>query len=178
MPVTIVTEDGTGLANANTYVDPAGAFATSYADAWIDAYKTEWTAASANSRAQAVVSATRAMDAQFTWRGTQLRPGAQALGWPRYVACSNIPSNAVPVPVQQATMEMALALLQRNRTSDTSSGSRAVASIGLGNGALEMKFASDPQAGPVSSVIPPNVSALLRDYGNAAGTGMARVERR
>ena len=87
--ITIVEESGVGLPNANTYVDPAGAFAEAYAAAWL--YGDEWTAANADTRAQAVVSATRTLDAEFEWRGKPVRDGTQALGWPRYVRRTRTP---------------------------------------------------------------------------------------
>lgn len=179
MPVTVVTEDGTGLANANSYVDPAGAFATAYAAAWL--YGSAWSGATDDRKAAAVVSATRTLDANFSWRGVQMREGTQALGWPRYVRGATnptIPSDAVPGPVAAAAMEMALALLQRDRTSDTGSGSRPVKAIGLGDGALKIDFGDDPTTAPVGSIIPDNISGILRDYGDAAGGVMATVERR
>ena len=176
MPVTVVVEDGTGLETANAYVDPAGAFAVEYALAWL--YKDEWTAADADTKAQAVVMATRTLDAQYEWRGVPLRDGVQSLAWPRVIRGSLIPSDEVPAAVEAATLEMALALLQRNRTSDTNSGSRGLKSIGLGDGALKIEYGSDPTTAPITAIIPANIRALLRDYGDAAGGSMRRVERR
>ena len=77
-------------------------------------------------------------------------------------------------------MEMALALLERNRLSDTGSGSQPLDKIELGSGALVLEFGSDPTASPTASgaMITPYVRRLLRDYGTAAGGGMTRVERR
>jgi hypothetical protein len=180
MPVTVIVETGAGLANSNSYLDPAGDFATDYAAAWI--YGTAWNDATDDEKAQAVVSATRTLDAQFVFRGIPSIPETQALAWPRYIReminGAYVSRTVIPTAVKKATMELALALLENNRTSDTGSGTSSTKEISLGNGALKIVKTDDPAAAPVKSIIPPSVRAILRDYGHAAGGSMTPVERR
>lgn len=174
----MIVEDGTGLSNSDAYVDPAGAFAVAYTAAWL--YKAEWTAADSTTKQNAVILATRTLDSQYEWRGTPLKVTTQALGWPRVIRATAqlvIPANAVPWPVAAATLEMALALLQRNRTSDTSSGSQALEKINLGDGALVLDFGENPQVTPISSVVPSSVQQILRNYGDVTGGAMVNVFR-
>lgn len=175
--MSLVIETGSGTnPEANAYVDPTSDWAVSYALAWL--YKAEWTAADAATKEAAIISATRTLDASYQWYGNLVHDGSQPLGWPRYVARTTIPSNAVPVPIKAATMEMALALLQRNRTSDTGSGSQSLKGLSLGDGALKLDFGSDPTKTPVLSIIPSFIRGILRDYGDAAGGAMVNVQRR
>lgn len=178
----MIEEDGTGLANADTYVDPTGTFAVNYVAAHL--YADAWTAASAPRRVAAVQQASRTLDGLYCWRGKRLT-GTQALDWPRdCVTVDGFAVVGVPVTLKMATVELAMALLERNRTSDTSSGSAPVESIGLGDGALEIKFGADPTASatPAEDMIPPYITLLLRKLGHSAQEkrtgGMVRIERR
>ncbi len=178
----IVVEDGTGTnPAANTYVDPAGTFAAAYVAGSL--YTAAWNDASTGRREAAVISASRTLDALYAFRGNRTVTG-QPLAWPRSgvrVDGVTIGRNQLPVALLSATMEMAIALLDRNRLSDTSSGSQALEEISLGSGALELKFGSDPTATPITAdnMVPPYVAQLLRGYGTRAGTGgMVPIVRR
>lgn len=177
----MIPEDGTGLSNADTYVDPLGSFAVGYVAASL--YADVWTAADDARKTAAVIQATRTLDALFTWHGCRLTL-TQALDFPRYYATPVPASVPLPVALQMATMEMAFALLERNRTSDTSSGSAPIASLGLGDGALEIKFGADPTTVPITeaNMVPPFVVQLLYALGyltrNKPRSGMVRIERR
>ena len=78
MALTLVKEDGTGKANANSYADVAGA--DSYFEGHL--YATAWTAATSTQKAAALVMATRLIDAEFQFNGYKLL-STQALQWPR-----------------------------------------------------------------------------------------------
>lgn len=177
--MSLIVEDGTSKADANTYVDSAGAFAADYAAGHL--YATAWSAASSGDKEKAVRMATRVLDASVDWHGRRVN-GAQALQWPRTgvsVGGWAVASNAVPTPVQAATMELAVALLNKDRTSDTA-GSAETKKIGLGDGALEIEFTegSDPAAAKLP-ILPDMVFRLVRDYGARVGatSGMVRVRR-
>ncbi len=79
-------------------------------------------------------------------------------------------------------MEMAMALLTKNRLSDTATGPAAVKQVGLGGGALTIQFADDPVVNsptPASDMITPYVRTLLREYGyTRTSSGMTPIERR
>ena len=78
MALTLVKEDGTGKADANSYADVAEG------DAYFEGhlYASAWTGASGASKAAALVMATRLIDAEFQFNGTRTSEG-QALQWPR-----------------------------------------------------------------------------------------------
>jgi len=64
MSITLVCEDGTGLANANTYV--AQADADSY---FADRANAAWAALSSDQKASALIQATQYLDARYTFIG-------------------------------------------------------------------------------------------------------------
>ena len=75
MPIT--PEDGTGLADANSYV--SWDYIETYADArgW-----TDWAAATDEAKEIAMLSATIYLDASYSWKGV-IDTDEQALAWPR-----------------------------------------------------------------------------------------------
>jgi hypothetical protein len=196
----IVVETGTGNPLSNAYTDPAGAVAVAYFGGHL--YSTVWDDADAPTRAKAMMMATRVIDGNFAFSGNQATP-QQGLAWPRvgvvlagmgsyYGATVTsggqimgggtggylVPSNEIPVKVQQAACEQALALLSRDRT-DSSGTVAQVTTLELGDKALVLGFgAGDPNAAPVTPLSDACV-ALLALYGrrtDAAG-GMRRVFR-
>lgn len=106
-----VVEDGTGLATATSYTDET------FADAHhTDRGNTDWTSASSGAKQVALILATDAMDQLFRYRGRR-KTAEQALLWPRTavftrVEHDEVDSNSVPIAVQKATAELALAQVQ------------------------------------------------------------------
>src|SRR5678816_1654927 len=96
MALTLIKEDGSGLANANAYADVAEGDA--YHEGHL--YATDWTAASGATKAAALVMATRLIDAYYQFRGFKAHD-AQALQWPREFArdddALSLPGVFVPV---------------------------------------------------------------------------------
>ncbi len=78
MALTLVKEDGTGMADANSYADVADG------DAYFEGhlYASAWTGATEDTKASALVMATRLIDSQFQFRGFRAH-SEQALQWPR-----------------------------------------------------------------------------------------------
>lgn len=116
MSLTLIKEDGTGLANANSYA--AVADGDTYHEGHL--YATAWTAASADQKAAALVMATRLIDAEYQFNGVRALAG-QALQWPREDCLSPddadvLPDDAVPNAVALATCELARELLIADRT--------------------------------------------------------------
>lgn len=111
--MTFTVEDGTGLADANSYgsVDECDAYYEHhlYANIWeADPTKQE----------AALVTATRLIDAATRWRGARLTP-TQALDWPR-LGCVlddqwEVPADEVPQKVKWATFEFCRFLLVKDR---------------------------------------------------------------
>jgi hypothetical protein len=116
MALTLIKEDGTGLANANSYASVADGDA--YHEAHL--YATAWTGATADNKAAALVMATRLIDAEFQFGGVRM-VAAHALQWPR-VNCPDpdtgdmVAATNVPKAVVQATCELARELLLADRT--------------------------------------------------------------
>ena len=157
MPLTLIKEDGTGKADANAYANVADGDA--YHAGHL--YASAWTAASADTKAVALVMASRLIDAEFQFGGTR-SVLTQSLQWPRE-DCPDpdgevaLPDDAVPKAVVQSACELARELLIADRTA-------APAGEGL-------KYYNDAgkQTGYDKAdrrpVIPAVVQAMLAKYG-------------
>jgi len=118
MALTLVKEDGSGLANANAYADVAEG--DDYHEGHL--YASAWTGATADDKAKALVMAARVLDASYDFNGKRAGED-QALQWPRQ-ECPDpddavdglLASDAVPGAVQDAACELARELLIENRT--------------------------------------------------------------
>jgi hypothetical protein len=110
--VTMVVEDGTGLANANSYGSDAEAFA--YHEARGNAGWAAPSSPSADAHLSALIRATSYIDGRYGTRfpGTRLNGRDQALQWPREDAVDEdgfeVEDDEVPAEVKRATFEAAL----------------------------------------------------------------------
>lgn len=107
----LVVEDGTGLANAESYVDVA------YCDAYFTARNnTTWAAIATSALKEGYIR--QAMDylSLYTrsWKGSRLQLG-QALDWPRWNVVRpeitdylTLDPNVIPVEIKNAVAELAL----------------------------------------------------------------------
>jgi hypothetical protein len=107
-----VVEDGTGKSDANAYISVVNA--DSY---WADrGTPTEWTAATATDKEQALVKATDYIDAHYRWISGTIGSTDQALAWPRDNALDRhgryIDSDEVPEEVEAAACELAQKVLE------------------------------------------------------------------
>lgn len=106
----LITEDGTGLANAESYIT------VSAADTYFsDRGNAAWAALTTAAKEQALRKATDYMVAWYQTRWTGYRKtSTQALDWPRCLAprkdvpCTYWPDNVVPAAVQHACAELAV----------------------------------------------------------------------
>ena len=165
----ITLEDGTGKADANSYVDSAGAFFADYLAGHL--YGSALSAASSDDKERAVRMATRVLDANVIWNGYRNK-STQALEWPRQGIIVDeyvVESTVIPVPIQQATVELALALIRRDRTDE--SYAQPVQKLNLGDGALQLDLGEGSASAPVDHFIPEAVSRLIAKYGRRRGTG-------
>jgi DnaT-like ssDNA binding protein len=129
MALTLIKEDGTGKVDANSYADIADGDA--YHDGHL--YASAWALSASDRKEEALVMATRVIDAEFQFNGWRTND-RQALQWPRencpdpdrgmsvavlvlrlrgvnFVDC-----NVVPPAVVSATCEMARELMIADRT--------------------------------------------------------------
>jgi hypothetical protein len=120
MALSIVKEDGTGKADANSYASAADGDA--YHEGHL--YASAWTAATTANKEAALVMATRLIDSQYQFNGHRA-DSDQALQWPRE-GCHDpdadgwnggtVAASVVPKGVVEATCELARELLVADRT--------------------------------------------------------------
>lgn len=165
MALTLVVEDGTGLANANTYVSLADA--NTYAESSLTAAATAWKSeADDEKKKAALISASRYLTYSFDWIGTK-KTSTQALAFPRtgvVIDGQEIPDDIVPQEVKDACSELAIQYLAGNGQTGTTEQDGNVAKIGVGKGAVDIQF-HDKLA---STTIPEQVAHLLSKWGTAS----------
>jgi hypothetical protein len=172
MALTLIQEDGSGKADANTYASRADGNA--YHEGHTAA--SDWTSATEAQKDAALVMATRVIDAMFRFGGWKATT-TQALQWPR-VQCPDVeqasqlfgirsvaylPDDAVPTCVRDATCELARRLLVEDRTGDAEG--LGLRSLNI-EGTLRMVF--DPQR--LKPVVTHFVQVLLARVGTYHGT--------
>src|ERR1039458_7567790 len=165
MALTLIKENGTGKADANSYADVADGDA--YHDGHL--YASAWTGAVADRKAAALVMATRLIDAQFQFNGSRTS-ASQALQWPRAecrdpdmglvtlsallpILSNCVPYDTVPKAVVQATCEMARELLILDRTAaPPGEGIESVQTVHATHAATGTGSSSDTSATKYSKV--------------------------
>lgn len=137
MALTIVATPGS--ATANSYL--TNAEADTYFEGHL--YATDWTGASAATQDQALVMATRTLDAMYEW---EQFPAAttQALQWPRsgvldYLQLSIIADTVIPVKLKEATAELAKALIVENSTANSQVETQGLTALTVGSISLAFK---------------------------------------
>ena len=182
MALTLTKEDGTGKSNANSYADVTDG------DAYFEGhlYATAWTGATSDSKAAALVMATRLVDSQFQFNGFRANE-TQALQWPRErcpdpdrnlgmstplspVLTNYVPSDEVPCQVVSAVCELARELLIVDRTAappgegilseHTSEYSRDATGVASSISSSKMYSKGDTRP-----IISPVAQAMLAKYG-------------
>ena len=129
MALTLVKEDGTGLANANSYASAADGDAFHEGHVWASS----WTGATTGTKESALVMATRFIDACYQFGGHKANDD-QALQWPR-ARCldpdkwqgnpdsildsargSYFDDDVIPAALKNATIEFARELIKSDST--------------------------------------------------------------
>lgn len=105
----LVVEDGTGLANADSYTSVADA------DTYIAAYKsdvTAWDAATDAAKEVAARQATQHLDFSYRWKGER-ETSTQSLDWPRVYAYDErgLAYDGVPDALKQAESELMYSII-------------------------------------------------------------------
>lgn len=165
MPVEVTVEDGTGLADANSYgsvADADGYFATR-------PRSSAWTPLSVDLRGQYLIHAARIMDASMTWLGEKLK-ATQSLAFPRW-PIDDLDAAVVPRDVIRAQFELAYSLIGTDLTGEP--GTTGFQKIVVG----PIELTAAPGERPAT--IPRFVQDLLSKYGTArASSSNARLIRR
>jgi hypothetical protein len=140
-------------------------------------YATPWTGATSANKDIALVWATRLLDRSVEWNG-YVTSQQQALRWPRAYAFDAdqvlIPSDVIPNKVKEATAELAMWLLQKDRTAET--GREGIRSMSVGKISFEFDKLDTPPT------IPDAVYQLIASLGelkevSSGGVGVARLLR-
>lgn len=161
MAATLVPETGAGLTTSNCYLDLTAA------QAIIDdrLHVADWTAASTDEKNRALIMGARVLDQQANWKGYKTDED-NAMEWPRYeVEDRNgfvIDHDTIPQWLKIANVEMALFLLDRDRTADPDTlGYKRIKADVI---ELEMDPQDRPQILPlaVMSIIAPYVKTSAR----------------
>lgn len=161
---------------------PGGASANSYltveeADAYFAGrlHAGVWTAASAEEQEAALVMSTRVIDANVCFTGAA-STSTQALTWPRRGMYTRngvaIAVDAIPQALKDATAELAMLLLSKDRTLESSAEAEGLASLSVGPVSLAFVERSSMNTGTLltttqrdgvvnSAVVPAGVLALL-----------------
>jgi hypothetical protein len=169
--MTLIKEDGSRVAGANSYATVADADA--YHAGHV--YASAWTAASREQNAAALVMATRVIDSQFQFRGRKVSDD-QALQWPRQdcpdpdspEVNGTVDEDVVPQTVVDATCELARLLLAQDLTADPSDP-------GLKSVRLEGTLRVDWDVRRRVAQIPAYVRTMLMRFGEYLGPRAAVV---
>jgi len=175
MALTLIVEDGSAKADANSYATLVQGNA--YHEGHVAA--SNWTAATDAQKEAALVMATRAIDALFRFEGWK-RTATQALQWPRS-DCPDVErsggeaylaDDALPACVRDATSELARFFLAEDRTGDAEG-------IGLRSLTIEdaLRLVFDPLR--PKPVVPQFVQSILGRVGTYEGrrSGCVRLTR-
>jgi len=134
---TIVTT--LGSASANSYVTLAEA--NQFMDDRPPASST-WSDATDDEKTQAILWATKLIDRLVDWDG-QVVDDVQALDWPRdglvFPSGFNVPNDAIPTELKDATAEFARQLLEEDRAADSDIETKGVTSLRVGPISMNFK---------------------------------------
>lgn len=166
--VALVIEDGTGLANANTYISQADA------DAYIEKhlYGTPFSGATSANKDIALMMATRLIDDYFEFEGKKVND-TQALEFPRYDITDRsgylIQSSTLPTALVNATAEFAKWLIESDRTTDADGKGFKLLSAG--------SLTVQPDTADKIPVMPDIVKKMLAPFGRPVGGAIVEVTR-
>jgi hypothetical protein len=188
MALVLVKEDGTGLANANSYASAADGDA--YHDGHL--YATVWTSATTPNKEKALVFASRVIDSQYRFNGVRATT-TQALQWPRSdcpdpdaapdsTGVGLFASDVIPTVLINATCEMARALLATDRTGappgegiDTTQTSASSSTGGTPSSSASSSSMTRYSKVDVRPTISQAAQAFLSKLGNLPGRGSGAV---
>ena len=152
-----VVEDGTGLPDANSYVDVA------YADTYLadDFYPGNWPTLDNGQKQSILVDASRTLDSIVAWRGVKTVDDS-GLRWPRRGVADRdgirIGDNVIPKQLKEATIEMALSIMALDMSVDQDPNTSYLKRVKADD--IEIEWKSDSEI-PYQSQVPRKVKNLL-----------------
>ena len=173
--MSIIVEDGTVVANANSFCSVA------YADTYHGdrLYSSAWTATSTPtaSKEKALMSATSMLDTMVKWSGTKTDVDS-SLSWPRTGVVTtdgqSIGENTIPKFLLNATAELALSILVENRLAESDVSGFNEITVG----AITLKPTSAAAHGTMKSAFPRSVVGFIAPYGRfSSGYGSVPLVR-
>lgn len=163
----LIVEDGSVVANAESYVSVATADLY-----WSARNNSTWSAASEAQKEAALREATQFLDGSYRWSGTLVN-SAQALAWPRVLtldkAGRTVSSSSVPNAVKSALCELALEALSGRLMASLERGGM-VQSESLGP--LAVTYFPGAPGGKRY----PFISLLVKDYADGAVIGALTID--
>jgi hypothetical protein len=158
----LVVEDGTGKADANSFLTVAEGDALAAAHL----YPEPWNTADPARKAIAAQMATSVIERTIAYYGERATT-TQALGFPRrYVPSYTrdtvqyyFASDAIPPELKAATFEVARLLLEKDRTKE--SDTKGIKDFSAGQGAIAVTFSAEDRAG----ILTDNVMLMLQPFG-------------
>ncbi len=165
----MIVEDGTGLENANAYVD------LTYADNYWDAETNNtWARASDDSKEIAIIQATKELDKRFGKRFIGNKADRdQALSWPRINALDTDGfywNGVVPSAVKNAVCELALLVIQGTDLRNQPSPNATIKSktVKVGEISTATVYENPLQSNTVTTTIDDILSMLISGGGGIA----------
>ena len=190
MAVTIIVEDGSRPAGANSYSSLADAVA--FLNNLPSTYTTQWTAASDDLKSQALIMGTHILDSEVQWKGVRMDPDTpQPRQWPRWkwprkttAVFIKTPQEdrawwndgTVPPVIKEACIEMALCVLSRNLISEF--GTEGIKSVVVGGtrSGLEVQFDKDDRPFPIPPYIRRKIAPfVLQQAGQSCNFNVVRA---
>ncbi|MBU0651179.1 hypothetical protein KKC59_04645 [bacterium] len=117
MPVSVlIIEDGTGKADANSYIDLA--FSNQYFEDRL--YSSKWNELSDDDKTRALLMSANILDTYVDWRGRRTNKD-QVLVFPRYGLEDEgyaVLNNEIPIKIKKAQAELALFIVLEDRVAD------------------------------------------------------------
>jgi hypothetical protein len=140
-------------------------------------FSTAWTAAASALQETALMHASRTLDEWVDWKGYRATE-EQNLRWPRYSVYDrdgySIDSDIIPNFLQDATAELALYLMQSDRTAEPDTKGFRELQVG------SMKLVIDKDDRDSVTVLPDSVIAIIEYYGEPRSrndVGFVKLER-
>jgi len=168
MALIVVVEDGSGLANSNSYCSVVES--DTYHETRL--HSSTWTTAATADKETAIVYSTRLLDEMIDWNGS-IMTDDQALRWPRDNVYDSdareLASDEIPTFLVNATSEFARLLLDGDRQAD----SDTLGFKELKAGPLEMVIDKYDRA----SVMPNSVWDIIKFYGKKTSGQIRTLQR-